>query len=127
MLFRGIVVPAFSLLALLALCAQPRPEAGSQLEKTLAVLAKRCDRPRQYSWQGELTIEAREGDGAFLPAASAKAELAIGEEGKSLLKMEPVGRGGVLAHFRREENVELSSRQEAIHGGGIGQPVFWRR
>jgi cytochrome c biogenesis protein CcmG/thiol:disulfide interchange protein DsbE len=91
MLFRAIVVLAFSLLALLALCAQSRPEAGSQLGKTLAVLAKRCDHPRQYSWQGELTIEAREGDGAFLPVASTKAELAIGEEGKSLLKMEPGG------------------------------------
>jgi cytochrome c biogenesis protein CcmG, thiol:disulfide interchange protein DsbE len=90
MLFRSIVAPAFLCVASVALRAQP-PGDSSQLGKTLAALAKRCDHPQQYSWQGELTIEAREGDGAFLPVASAKAELAISEEGKSLLKIDPSG------------------------------------
>jgi peroxiredoxin len=91
MLFRTIVASVFALIPMVAVCEQPSPGATDQLGKTLAVLAKRCDHARQYSWQGELTIDAREGDGAFLPVASAKIELAISLEGKSLLKMAPVG------------------------------------
>lgn len=64
-------------------------QSRDQINKTLKELAARSSHATQYSWQGDVFIDARIGEGQWAPQASAKVECAMGKDGRSLLKVQP--------------------------------------
>ena len=64
---------------------------ASDLTKTVNDLAARANHAQHYSWEGTLTIDIRRGNGPFTQASQSKVQVAIGENGKSLLKMQTQG------------------------------------
>lgn len=55
------------------------------------VLAARANHAQHYSWEGNLTIDIRRGKGPFTQVSQSKVQVAIDENGKSLLKMQTQG------------------------------------
>ncbi len=64
-------------------------QSNEQIDKRLKELASRSSHATQYSWDGDLYIDARIGDGPWSQQSSAKVQCAIGKDGRSLLKVEP--------------------------------------
>jgi len=70
---------------------QPPSDDLSTIRKTLAELSKRSTNPHVYSWAGDLSLAGQQGSGPFMVMAQAKVQLAIAENGKSLVKVQPQG------------------------------------
>jgi len=85
-------------IAVLSLCfslcvsgQQPASDDLSTIRKTLIELTKRTTKPHAYSWEGDVSIAGQRGGGPFIVIAQAKVQLAIAENGKSLVKVQPQG------------------------------------
>ncbi len=61
----------------------------STLRKNLSALAARTKDPKVYWWRGEVELAAQQNAGPMVAMAHAKVQIAIGEDGKSLLKVQP--------------------------------------
>ena len=70
---------------------QPPSDDLPAIRKTLAELIKRSNNPHVYSWEGDVSIAGQRGGGPFIVIAQAKVQLAIAENGKSLVKVQPQG------------------------------------
>ncbi len=77
------------LAASVSLALLTRGQSNDQIAKTLKELAARSSHATQYSWDGDLYIDARVGEGQWAAQSSAKVQCAIGKEGRSLLKIQP--------------------------------------
>jgi peroxiredoxin/outer membrane lipoprotein-sorting protein len=68
----------------------PQPADNlATLRKSLAELSKRSADAHTYSWQGEVTVAAQQNGGPVITMAHAKVQLAIAEDGKLLVKIQP--------------------------------------
>ena len=70
---------------------QPASDDLATIRKTLTELTKRTSKAHVYSWEGDLSLAGQRGGGPFVIVAQAKVQLAIAENGKSLVKVQPQG------------------------------------
>ena len=71
--------------------AQVAQQLGSpEGEKLLKTLAAQCDNAKQYCWEGELIVEGKKANTPWQLLSQAKVKLAIADQGRSYLRIEPV-------------------------------------
>ncbi len=81
-------------LAVLALSAGLRaeqPYSASQLTGALRDLTAKANHAKHYWWEGTMTIEARVGEAPFQLVSQSKVQVAVAENGRSLLKLRTAG------------------------------------
>ena len=97
--------------------AQVGQQTGSaEGPKLLKTLAAKCDNAKQYSWEGELLVEGKKANSPWQLLSQAKVKLAIADNGRSYLRVEPPQQDEyLLVSNGRESWAYLPQRKQYTH------------
>ena len=79
--------------ALVCLCAAAAQGQDFSVTKLIKDLAQKAEAAKQYEFEGELLLDGQRGSNPGGMIAEAKVHLAVGPEGKSLLRVDTADKG----------------------------------
>jgi thiol-disulfide isomerase/thioredoxin len=83
--------PALALVTTLGLGFLAPSQTNEQINTIIKELVARSHHATQYSWDGDLFIDVKQGESQWRPVSNSKVQCAIGKDGRSLLKIQPEG------------------------------------
>jgi peroxiredoxin/outer membrane lipoprotein-sorting protein len=82
--------------AIVCLCAVVAPGQQSSVVKLVQQVAQKAESAKQYEFEGDLVLDGQHGNKPGVVIAQAKIHLAVGPDGKSLIRVDTVDKGEYL-------------------------------